>query len=208
MDVLSLNFQEVYNMVTSATPTNAPMFVIPQKQDYIQRPVPQPVQLDQIRAKLNLVLLAIKALTGISSDALLRVAGKLNIPSIIADEIVVVVKEGTKTKLGISQNQPLKLEVTKSTVLVICHLAKQNQALIRRAVALMEQMSAQNQKTQSVTLLREYVYNFQQGYQKYYFDQGNFSQDNPEEIALKLLIDLLFYSSPQGCKRLWSMLKS
>ena len=195
-------------MVISATPSNAPVFVLPQRQDYIQPPVSQPVKLDKIQTKLDMVLLALESLTGTSSDAIVRLTSKLNIPATVVDEITVVFKEGRKAKRGLSRNQPLKVEVAQSKVLIICHLAKQNQALIRRAVALMEQMTAQNQKPKSTTLLREYIYNFQQSYQKYNSNQENIPQDSSEKIALKLLVDLLFYSAPQGCNRLWSTIKS
>ncbi|MGB3508599.1 MAG: DUF3038 domain-containing protein [Microcoleaceae cyanobacterium] len=199
-------------MVISATPIKAPVFVLPQPQieDYIQPPVAQPVELDRMRTKLDMVLLALKALTGISSDNIVRVARKLNITARVADEIAVLVKERTEVKRGVSlnQNQTLKLEVAQSKVLIICHLAKQNQALIRRAVALMEQTAAQNYKPKSITLLREYIYNFQQTYQKYHFNQEKISPDSPEEMASKLLVDLLFYSAPQGCNRLCSKLRA
>lgn len=193
-------------MVMSATASNAPVFVLPQRQDYIQPQVAPTVQLDKTRTKLELVLLALKALTGMSSDAIVGVASKLNIPATVADELAVVLEEDTKGKWGLSQNQPLKVEEAQSTILIICHLAKQNQALIRRAVALMEQMAAQNSEPKSITLLREYLCNFKQAYQKYNFSRENISQDSPEEVALKLLVDLLFYSAPQGCNRLWSTL--
>lgn len=194
-------------MVISATPSNAPVFVPPQREDYIKPPVAKTVHLDKMRTKLDMILLALKALTGITSDVIFRLASKLNIPATVADKIAVVLTEETKVQRGLSLNKPLKLEVAQSQVLIICHLAKNNQALIRRAVALMEQTAAQNHKPQSITLLREYLCNFKTVYQKYQFNQENISGDTPEEIALKLLVDLLFYSAPQGCNRLWSTLK-
>lgn len=196
-------------MVISATPIKTPVFVLPQREDYIQPPVAQPVEFDRIGTKLDILLLALKALTGISSDHIVRVARKLNIAARVADEIAVLVRERTEVKRGVSlnQNPTLKLEVTQSKVLIICHLAKHNQALIRRAVALMEQIAAQNHKPKSITLLREYIYNFQQAYQNYHFNQEKFSPDSPEEMASKLLIDLFFYSAPQGCNRLCSKLR-
>ncbi|MDJ0553089.1 MAG: DUF3038 domain-containing protein [Microcoleaceae cyanobacterium MO_207.B10] len=198
-------------MVTSATPSNAPVLVLSQREDYIQSPVAQLAKLDRMTKKLDMVLLALKALTDISADTIVRIASKLNIPAKVADEIAVVLREDISAKRGRSLNQPPKLDIAQSKVLIICHLAKQNQALIRRAVALMEQITAQNQKPKSVTLLREYIWNFKEVSQKYQFNQvnqENMSQETPEEIALKLLVDLLFYSAPQGCNRLWSKLKS
>ncbi|MDY7003266.1 MAG: DUF3038 domain-containing protein [Cyanobacteriota bacterium] len=190
-------------MVTSAAPGNTSVFILPSRQDYTQPTVAQKVQSNQIRTKLDMELLALNVLTGINSDTILRVASKLNIAPKLADELTLVVGE----KRGMSPNQPLKTEEAKSFILVICHLAKQNQALIRRAVSLMEQVAAQKTKPQSVTLLREYLDKFEKAYKQYYIYSENTSHDNPEQLALKLLVDLLFYSAPQGCSRHWSSLK-
>ncbi|MEM1172284.1 MAG: DUF3038 domain-containing protein [Cyanobacteria bacterium P01_H01_bin.35] len=195
-------------MVVSATPSNAKVFVLPQRQDYIERPLSQTVPLDRVRTKLDMTLLALKVLIGINSESIVQVASKLNIPPKIANELVLVVGEDKGEKREVSQNQPLKVEEAQSFISVICHLAKQNQPLIRRAVALMEQMGAQNSKPESITLLREYLSNFKKAYQDYYWNRENMPPDNPETLALKLLVDLLFYSAPQGCNRLLASLKS
>ncbi|NET40947.1 DUF3038 domain-containing protein [Okeania sp. SIO2B3] len=190
-------------MVTSAAPGNTSVFILPSRQDNTQQTVAKKNRSNQIRTKLDMELLALNVLTGINSDSILRVASKLNIPPKLADELTLVVDE----KRGMSANQPLKTEEAKSFILVICHLAKQNQALIRRAVALMEQVAAQKTKPQSVTLLREYLDKFEKAYKQYHIYSENTSHDNPEKLGLKLLVDLLFYSAPQGCSRLWSSLK-
>ena len=195
-------------MVISATPSNAKVLVIPQRQDYVQPPLAKTVPLDKIRTKLDMTLLALKVLIGINSESIVRVASKLNIPPKIVDEIALTVGEDKGEKLAVSDNQPLKVQEAQSFILVICHLAKQNQALIRRAVALMEQMGTQDSKLQSVTLLREYICNFKKAYQDYYWNHEKMTLDNSETLALKLLVDLLFYSAPQGCNRLLSSLKS
>ena len=189
-------------MVTYSSPGNTSVFMLPSRQNYTHPVVAKKVQSNQIRTKLDMELLALSVLTGINSDSILRVASKLNIPPNLADELTLVVDER-----GRSANRPLKTEEAKSFISIVCHLAKQNQALIRRAVALMEQVAAQNTKPQSVTLLREYLDKFEKAYKQYYIYSENTSQDNPEKLGLKLLVDLLFYSAPQGCSRLWSSLK-
>ncbi|MGK7921959.1 MAG: DUF3038 domain-containing protein [Trichodesmium sp.] len=195
-------------MVISATPSKAEVFVLPQRQNYIQPPVAQKVPSDQIRTKLDMALLALKVLTGMTSDSIVQVARKLNIPSTSVDKLALVVGEDNREKSVIFRNQTPKLEEAQAFTLVICYLAKQNQELIRRAVTLVEQIAAQNSKPQSVTLLREYIFNFKKAHQNYYCNCENTRRDNPEKLALKLLVDLLFYSAPQGCNRLWSSLKS
>ncbi|NEP79656.1 MAG: DUF3038 domain-containing protein [Okeania sp. SIO3C4] len=190
-------------MVTYSSPGNTSFFMLPSRQDHTRPAVAKKVQSNQIRIKLDMELLALNVLTGINSDSILRVASKLNIPPKLADELTLVVDE----KRGMSANRPLKTEEAKSFISIVCHLAKQNQALIRRAVALMEQVAAQNTKPQSVTLLREYLDKFEKAYKQYHTYSENTPHENPEKLGLKLLVDLLFYSAPQGYSRLWSSLK-
>ncbi|MEB3342220.1 DUF3038 domain-containing protein [Okeania sp.] len=195
-------------MVVSATPSDAKLFVLPQRQDSIQPPLAQTIPLNKIRTKLDMTLLSLKVLIGINSESIVQLASKFNLPPQIVDELALVITEHQgKTQL-VFQNQPLKVETAQSLILVICHLAKQHQALIRRAVALMEQIGTQSSKPESVTLLREYICNFKKAYQNYYYNCENTTLDNSEKLAQKLLVDLLFYSAPQGCNRLLSSLES
>jgi hypothetical protein len=46
---------------------------------------PNEVQLDNIKAQLDLVLLALEALANIGSEAILQAAAELNLESIVAD---------------------------------------------------------------------------------------------------------------------------
>jgi len=194
-------------MVIPTTPSNAKFLVLPQRQDHIQSPLTKTIPLDKIRIKLDMTLLALKVLIGINSESIIRVTSKLNIPPQIVDKLALVVGKDLGKKQVTFQNQPLKVEEAQSLILIICYLAKQNQALIRRSVALMEQMGAQNSKPKSVTLLREYLGNFKKAYQDYCWNSENTIPDNSETLALKLLVDLLFYSAPQGCNRLLSSLQ-
>jgi predicted Zn-dependent peptidase len=97
----------------------------------------------------------------------------------------------------------LDVEEARSLVLIICHLAKQHQELIRRAVALLEQMAEQNSEPHRVALLGDYLDTFSNTYQERMEQGQNVSPDQLTQLALKLLIDLLFYSSPNGHRRLW-----
>jgi hypothetical protein len=88
-------------------------------------------------------------------------------------------------------------------VLIICHLAKQQQELIRRAVALLEQLTEQNREPHQVALLGDYLDSFSNTYQERMEEGENTPQAQLTQLALGLLIDLLFYSSPSGARRLW-----
>jgi len=86
--------------------------------------------------------------------------------------------------------------------LITCYLAKQHQELIRRAVALLEQMAESHREPHQAALLGDYIDAFNNTYQER-MEEDDTSTDAIAHLGLKLLIDLLFYSSPGGHRRLW-----
>jgi hypothetical protein len=96
----------------------------------------------------------------------------------------------------------MDVEEARALVLIICHLAKQHEELIRRAVALLEQLTEQQREPHQAALLGDYLDNFTNGYQER-MEADHTSIDRLTHLGLKLLIDLLFYSAPQGHRRLW-----
>ena len=97
------------------------------------------------------------------------------------------------------------MEEARSLVLIICHLAKQHQELIRRGVGLLEQVTEQNKELHHTALLGDYLDRFINLYQER-IDQPHDISLSPEslsQLALKLLIDLLFYSGNNGHRLLW-----
>ncbi len=53
----------------------------------LTRKAPEPTQLDNIKAQLDLVLLALEALAEIGSEAMLKVAAELNLEPMVADRV-------------------------------------------------------------------------------------------------------------------------
>jgi hypothetical protein len=151
-------------------------------------------QLEQIQTRLDWLLTALYALAKIKPEQVLQALQALNLESVI-----------TETSLPWSSSRPqLSKEETRGWTLTLTYLARQHQELIRRAVSLLEQMNPEEEPSPRFALLTDYLDNF-----------TNFSHNRPEntyspmeltQIAWKLLIDLLFYSSPQGDRRLWSVL--
>lgn len=90
-------------------------------------------------------------------------------------------------------------ENLSNLVKVITNKARENQELIRRAVNLWENIVEQNQSPYEISLLANYLEQL-----------SSKSQLAPnqqiEDLGLKLLIDLLFYSTDNGYDRLWSVL--
>lgn len=188
--------------VKSSAPTNE-TGSSPNWEELTQK-APEPTQLDNIKAQLDLVLLALEALADIGSEAMLRAAAELNLESIVADRVSLWrLRQSSPLRKGQGGRKKLDVEEARAIVLISCHLAHQHQALIRRAVALLEQMSEQNREPHTMALLGDYIDNFSNTYGERMEDAENLSSQEMTGLALKLLIDLLFYSSPGGHRRLW-----
>jgi hypothetical protein len=164
---------------------------------------PDPTQLDNIKAQLDLVLLALEALANVSSEAILQAAANLNLTNVVADRVSLWrLRQSSPLRRGQGRKR-LDVEEARALVLIICHLAKQHQELIRRAVTLLEQLTEQNREPHQAALLGDYLDSFSNTYQERMDDGENISPEQLTNLALKLLIDLLFYSAPNGSRRLW-----
>jgi hypothetical protein len=90
-------------------------------------------------------------------------------------------------------------ENLSNLVRVITDKARDNQELIRRAVNLWENIVEQNQSPYEISLLANYLEQLSRKSQLA-------PKEQIEDLGLKLLIDLLFYSTDNGYDRLWSVL--
>lgn len=164
---------------------------------------PDPVQLDNIKAQLDLVLLALEALVGLGSEAMLQAAADLNLSEVVADRVSLWrLRQSSPLRKGQGRKR-LDVEEARALVLIICHLAKQHQELIRRAVTLLEQLAEQDREPHQAALLGDYLDTFSNTYQERMEDGEEAPPDQLTHLALKLLIDLLFYSAANGSRRLW-----
>jgi hypothetical protein len=167
---------------------------------------PNPDQLDNIKAQLDLVLLSLEAIAGIGSEAMLQAAAELDLTSIVADRVALWrLRQSSPLRKGHGRKR-LDVEEARTLVLIICHLAKQHQELIRRAVGLLEQLAEQDRPPHQAALLGDYLDNFSNTYQERMEDGDEAHADQLSDLALKLLIDLMFYSGSQGVRRLWMAL--
>ena len=181
-----------------------PPSLTPQWQDLTLSQGPDPDQLDKIKAQLDLVLLALEALAGIGNDAILQAATQLNLELKVPDRVLALWRlRQSRSRRQDEGRKALDVEEARSLVLVSCYLAKQHQELIRRAVALMEQLAQENQEPHKATLLGDYLDTFSKIYQERKSDDDNIPTDVLNQLALKQLIDLLFYSGPAGHRHLW-----
>jgi Protein of unknown function (DUF3038) len=187
----------MHSATNSATPNS-------QWEDLIKLPAPNTVQWDNIKTQLDLVLLALETLTGIGSEAMLSAATDLNLESRVPDRVALWrLRQSNPLRKGQGGRKKLDVEEARSLVLIICYLAKQHQELIRRAVGLLEQMAENNREPHQAALLGDYIDAFCNTYQERMEEDEQISTDLLTNLALKLLVDLLFYSALGGHRRLW-----
>ena len=135
---------------------------------------------------------------------MLSAAVSLNLESKIPDRVALWrLRQSNPLRKGQGGRKKLDVEEARSLVLIICYLAKEHQELIRRAVGLLEQMTANNQKPHQTALLGDYIDGFCNTYQERMEEEVTTSIDLLTKLALKLLINLLFYSAAGGHRRLW-----
>ena len=165
---------------------------------------PDEGQLDNIKTHLDLLLMALEALAKIGSEAILQAAQVLNLEGMMADRVALWrLRQSNPLRKGSGGRKKLDVEEARSLVLIICHLASQNQELIRRSVSLLEQVGNEGQAPHRIALLGDYLDSFSQLYQERIEQGESLTSGQLTEIAFKLMIDLLFYSSRNGHRRLW-----
>lgn len=163
---------------------------------------PNVSQLDNIKAQLDLVLLALEALTGLGSEAMLQAAETLNLTEMVGDRVAIWrLRQSSPLRKGQGRKR-MDVEEARSLVLIICHLANEHQEIIRQAVTLLERLTEQQRPPHEAALLGDYLDNFNNLYEERMDDEQT-KPDHLAHLALKLLIDLLFYSAPTGTRRLW-----
>lgn len=161
-------------------------------------------QLDNIKAHLDLILLSLEAIANLSSEAMLQAAKELNLESTIADRVELWrLRQSNPLRKSSGGRKKLDVEEARSLVLIIAYLAKQNQELLRRAVNLLEQVTEQNQEPHHTALLGDYIDKFINTYQARMTEEREMTPTILYQLALKLLIDLLFYSGNNGHRLLW-----
>jgi len=171
------------------------------RQDLIQPQSTSDLQLVNIKSHLDLVLLALEAISNISSEQILETAKELNLESIIGDRVTLWrLRASNPQRQSSGGRKKLDIEEARSLVLIICSLANQNQELIRRAVSLLEQVTEQEKIPHKTVLLGDYLDKFINSYQERITAAHAISLS---DLAFKLLINLLFYSGNNGHRLLW-----
>lgn len=165
---------------------------------------PNSAKLAQIKAYLDVLMLALASLTTLETVDLSQTMEELQVKSLRIPSAVSAPLSHPQQWWSDTEN--ISMEEARSLVLVICHLARRYQELLRRAVTLMEQMQEQGKDPALTALLGEYLSNFQGVYSPDRVTVGQSFGEELQPFAFKLLIDLLFYSATNGHRRLWLVL--
>ncbi|NEP18754.1 MAG: DUF3038 domain-containing protein [Leptolyngbya sp. SIO4C1] len=162
-----------------------------------------PTQLSSIKAQLDLILLALEALTGLGSEAMLAAAKELRLDTVLSDRVSLWrLRQASPLRKGQGRKK-LDVDEARALVLIACKLASGHQAQIRQAVARLEQLSAKHEPPYRAALLGDYLDSFSNTYQERMEGDANISPQALSDLALRLLVDLLFYSGTGGTRRLW-----
>ncbi|OAB57064.1 hypothetical protein AY600_01320 [Phormidium willei BDU 130791] len=157
-------------------------------------PTPHPL------THLDLTLLALQALLNLSDEAVWVAAVELGLEKDLGDRLSLEQLRRGKCPVSPSHRQPAMQALCQ----LICALAREHQETIRRAVALLEQYTQLERPAREAVFLGEYLQRFTQGY--LLRSLGTLKLALVESLALKLLVDLLFYSSADGDRHLaWGL---
>jgi hypothetical protein len=156
-------------------------------------------QLNKMTTELELVTIALAALTQIDRAEIRQIARDLQLESIISDWI---------EEWPSGRSTPLQLDGdrVRALVLVVNHLAQEYQISIRRNIYYWQQTVEYNLLPLQSPSLADYIDNFITIYQARMGTANRQSFESLSETALNLSIELLFYSSPNGHQRLWQAL--
>ncbi|HSM82256.1 MAG TPA: DUF3038 domain-containing protein [Nodosilinea sp.] len=162
-----------------------------------------PRQLHSIKAQLDLVLLALEALTGLGSDAMLAAADALGVSDLLSDRVNLWrLRQASPLRKGQGRKK-LDVDEARALVLVSCQLAVHHRDPIRQAVARLEQALDQGQPPHRTAQLGDYLDAFSNAYQDRMEGDQTATTDELTTLGLKLLVDLLFYSGVGGSRKLW-----
>jgi predicted transposase YbfD/YdcC len=155
-------------------------------------------QLNKVETELNLVAIAAMAISQVDRAGMMQLVRDLELESTkIADWI------GESSARKSAHSSHLDTHQLRALVLIVHRLAADFQAQIRQNISNWQQTLKYNQLPLQSPSLADYIGNFITIYQTRIGNEADRSFEDLAETALNLLVDLLFYSSPNGHQRLW-----
>ncbi|MEO1133159.1 MAG: DUF3038 domain-containing protein [Cyanobacteria bacterium J06639_1] len=157
-----------------------------------------------IKCRLDLMFCALEALTDDSSAAALQAAKTLGVDRFMGDRVSFWrLRNANPLRKSDGGRKKLDIDEVRALVLTICHLAQQNQAGIRAALAQVEAATAAERELSSEPLVADYLDTFHSDYRDRMIDGDRLSADSITDLAVTLLVDLMLCSGREGASRLW-----
>ncbi len=160
------------------------------------------------KVQLDLLLLGLECLSGESSGVVLDAAKNLGVDQWVSDRVNLWrLRNSSPLRRSSGGRKKLDIEEAQALVLVISHLAVTQQTKIRSAVEHLQAAVEAERSPFQEPQVADYLDEFHSHYRSQMVDGDARSSDSITEIGLKILVDLLFYSSPKrGSQRLWQAL--
>ncbi|GAB4214708.1 MAG: DUF3038 domain-containing protein [Synechococcales cyanobacterium] len=160
-----------------------------------------------IVAYLDLLLLGLEALAGESSEAVLSTAKTLGLEALIHDRVGLWrIRNASPLRRSSGGRKKVDIDEARALVLIIHRLAQEHQQRLRDTLLCLEKAFAEERSPYQEPTLAHYLEEFHAHYRSRMVDGDSRSQDSITEQAVRLLIELHFYSSKHGQKRLWGSL--
>lgn len=160
-----------------------------------------------IKAHLDLLLLGLECLSGESSEAVLSAARELHLDQWVKDRVNLWrLRNASPLRRSPDGRKKVDIEEARALVLIIAHLASQQHQQIRSVVAQLESAVLAERSPFQEPLVGDYLDEFHSHYRSRMIDGDDLTPDRITELGLRLLIEILFYSSKRGSERLWKAL--
>ncbi len=159
-----------------------------------------------IKAQIDLILLSLEALAHVGSGEVLALAEAMGFEAYLPDRVGLWrLRQSSPLRRGRRGRRKLDVDEARALALICSRLAQRHQQTIRTAVEHWQQQAQQQQPPYHDPLLGDYLDRFTRLYTER-MTSTNLSGNDLAQLGLDLLIDLLFYSTPQGARRLWMTL--
>jgi hypothetical protein len=163
------------------------------------------------RWEIDLLLVALEALDLNSGETMLTAIKEKQLQSVIAHRVALWRLRCSNPFRRIRSRQPLSVEQAKALAVIVCHLARRQTGSIRQLLMVYDQLQAQQLPPDSHISLGEYLERFR----RHFRSRMNLrrsalaiysSNEQLNELAMRLLGQLLFCTGTTGTQRIWASL--
>ena len=159
------------------------------------------------KAHLDFLLLSLETLSDEGSEVMLAAAAALGLESTIGDRITLWrLRNANPLRQSKGGRKKIDVDEVRALVMVTCYLARQHHSHIRTVITRLEECFAQEVSPLKEPLVADYLDAFHTTYRERMVDGDRKPQRDISELALSLLVELLFYGSQFGPMRLWNSL--